>query len=240
VYADLDGSPNGYASAQAGKLTVVASSDTTPPAMPGGLHVTSFGPNSIALAWNAVADADVYGYETLRATSSGGTYSAVALVSGTTYTDGSVSQGQTYSYEVRAVDTSWNRSAPSAPVSQLADLRTMSITFNVTVPASTDGTGRPVHIAGFLDRLDGGYPQWDPTGGTMTRVDATHWTITFTGKETTQLEYKYVLGDWNYVEKDGSCGEIANRTTTLTYGASGSQTVNDTVLNWRNVAPCGN
>jgi glycosidase len=240
VYADLDGSPNGYSSAQAGKLTVVASSDTTPPATPTGLHVTSFGPNSIALAWDAVADADVYGYEILRATSSGGPYSALALIPGTSYTDGSVSQGQTYWYEVRAVDTSWNRSGPSAPVSQLADLRTMSITFNVTVPASTDGTGRPVHIAGFLDRLDGGFPQWDPTGGTMTRVDATHWTITFTGKETTQLEYKYVLGDWNYVEKDGSCGEIANRTTTLTYGGSGSQTVNDTVLNWRNVAPCGN
>jgi hypothetical protein len=49
-----------------------------------------------------------------------------------------------------------------------------------------------------------------------------------------------VLGDWNYVERDGACGEIANRTTTLTFGASGSQTVNDTALNWRNVSPCGN
>jgi hypothetical protein len=37
-----------------------------------------------------------------------------------------------------------------------------------------------------------------------------------------------------------ACGEIANRTTTLTFGGSGSQTVNDTVLNWRNVSPCGN
>jgi hypothetical protein len=74
----------------------------------------------------------------------------------------------------------------------------------------------------------------------LTRVDATHWTITLTGKETTQIEYKYTLGDWDHVEKDGSCGEIANRQLTLTYGSNGTQTVNDTVLNWRNVAPCGN
>ena len=27
---------------------------------------------------------------------------------------------------------------------------------------------------------------------------------------------------------------------TLSYGSTGTQTVNDTVLNWRNVPPCGN
>ena len=42
------------------------------------------------------------------------------------------------------------------------------------------------------------------------------------------------------MEKDGACGEIANRQLTLSYGATGTQTVNDTVENWRNVAPCGN
>jgi hypothetical protein len=97
-----------------------------------------------------------------------------------------------------------------------------------------------ITIAGFLDRLDGNLPQWDLGGVVLTRVDATHWTITFTGKEGVQLEYKYTLGDWDHVEKDGSCGEISNRLLTLAYGATGTQTVNDTVLNWRNVAPCGN
>ena len=42
------------------------------------------------------------------------------------------------------------------------------------------------------------------------------------------------------VEKDAACGEINNRQLTLSYGATGAQTVNDTVPNWRNVAPCGN
>jgi hypothetical protein len=108
------------------------------------------------------------------------------------------------------------------------------------VSASTDGTGRSVYIAGFLDRLDGGLPQWDPGGVALTRVDATHWTITLTGKESTQIEYKYTLGDWDHVEKDGACGEIGNRQLTLSYGSTGTQTVNDVVPNWRNVAPCGN
>ena len=74
----------------------------------------------------------------------------------------------------------------------------------------------------------------------LTRVDATHWTITLTGKENTYIEYKYVLGDWNYVEKDAGCNEVANRTLTLNYGSTGTQAVNDVVANWRNVSPCGN
>ena len=92
----------------------------------------------------------------------------------------------------------------------------------------------------ILDRLDGGYPQWDPAAVSLTRVDATHWTITFTGKESTQIAYKYTLGDWDHVEKDGSCAEISDRQLTLSYGASGHQTVSDTIANWRNVSPCGN
>jgi len=74
----------------------------------------------------------------------------------------------------------------------------------------------------------------------LTRVDPAHWTIILTGKETTQLEYKFTLGSWDFVEKDGACGEIANRQVTLSYGSSATHVVNDTVPNWRNVAPCGN
>jgi glycosidase len=223
-----------------GTLIVDPSGDTTPPPVPANLHVTSFSPASIALAWDAVAAPDEYGYDVLRATNAGGPYTTLALVTGTSYVDDTVSQGQTYWYVVRSVDTSANRSANSSEISQLADLRTMTITFNVTVPATTDATGRSVHIAGTLAALGGS--DWDPTVGTMTRVDATHWTITLTGKEATALQYKYVLGDWNYVEKgpSPSCAELNNRAVTMTYGPGGTQTVNDNVDNWRNVAPCGN
>lgn len=45
---------------------------------------------------------------------------------------------------------------------------------------------------------------------------------------------------FDFVEKDASCGEIANRQLMLSCGATGTQTVNDIVPNWRNVGPCGN
>jgi hypothetical protein len=219
----------------------VASDDTTAPAAPSGLHVVSPSPEAIELAWDAVAgDPSLYGYEVLRSQTAGGPYTQLARVTGTSYVDGTVVEGNTYFYVVRSVDTSFNRSGNSNEVSATAQRRTVTLVFNVTVPASTDGTGRSVYIAGFLDRLDGNLPQWDPGGVVLTRVDATHWTRTFTGLEGTQLEYKYTLGDWEHVEKDGVCGEINNRMLTLSYGSNGTQTVNDTVENWRNVAPCGN
>jgi hypothetical protein len=97
-----------------------------------------------------------------------------------------------------------------------------------------------VYIAGFLDRLEPPGPQWNPGGVALTRVNETTWTITLQGRETTQIEYKYALGSWDYVEKGGTCDELGNRQLTLSYGSTGTQTVNDTVLNWRNVNPCGN
>lgn len=241
VYADLDGTGNGYDPAQAGSLTVNSSGDTTPPEVPAGLIVVSASPEGINLAWSAnTGDPTLYGYEVLRSSTPGGPYTTIALVTGTNYTDTNVSAGDTYFYVLRAVDLSFNRSGISAEVQATAEYRTVTIVFNVTVPASTDASGFNVYIAGTLDRLDGGLPQWNPGGVTLTRVDAAHWTVTLTGKETTQIEYKYTLGSWDFVEKGAACDELANRMLTLSYGSTGVQTVNDTVLNWRNIAPCGN
>jgi glycosidase len=245
TYADLDGIGNGYSPSQAGSLTVQPKDppDTTAPAAPSGLRVLSASPGGIELAWNAVSgDPTLYGYEVLRGGTAGGPYTRIARLTGTGYTDADVSEGASYFYVVRSLDTSFNRSGNSAEVTAKAELRQVTLVFNVGVPATTDATGRSVYIAGFLDRLDDppGMPQWNPGGVVLTKVDSTHWTITFRGKETTQLEYKYTLGDWEHVEKDGACGEIPNRQLTLAYGTSGTQTVNDAVPNWRNVAPCGN
>ncbi len=240
IYADLDGIGNGYDLAQAGKLTVNSSDDTTAPAVPTGLNVVSASPAGIELAWDAVAgDPTMYGYEILRGETAGGPYTVLARVTGTGYVDTDVIEGATYYYVVRAIDSSFNRSGSSLEVTAKAEPRTVTVIFNVTVPATTDATGRSVYIAGTLSRLDGGLTDWNPGGVVLTRQDATHWKITLTGYETTQIEYKYALGDWEHVEKDGSCGEVSNRQLTLTYGSTGTQTVNDTVVNWRNVSPCG-
>jgi hypothetical protein len=160
----------------------------------------------------------------------------IALVSGITKYIDTVCKQVKSTNVVRAVDVLQSSGQTVQGKPQLL----MTVTFNVTVPVTTDGTGRSVYITGTLDRLAGNLPAWDPGGVILTRVDATHWTITLTGDEETMIEYKYTLGSWDYIEKDVSCGEIANRQLTLNYGSNGTQTVNDTVLNWRNVAPCGN
>jgi glycosidase len=242
LYADLNGPiPAGSLPPNPGNLTVNPSDDLTPPDAPANLHVVSASPAGVELAWDAVSgDPTLYGYEVLRGDVSGGPYTQIARLTQTSYTDNAVVEGVTYYYVVRAVDLSFNRSSNSNEVSAIPQLRTVTVTFTVEVPASTDGTGRQVYIAGTLSRLDGGLPDWDPGAVAMTRLDATHWTITLTGKEFTQVEYKYTLGDWDHVEKGAACDELSNRQLTLSYGADGTQAVNDTVLNWRNVAPCGN
>jgi hypothetical protein len=241
LYADLNGPiPAGNLPPNPGKLTVNASGDTTPPAAPTGLRVAGASPAGVELAWDAnQGDPTLFGYEVRRGDTPGGPYTTLALITGTIYFDSDVAADTTYYYVVRAVDLSFNRSAESAEVQATTELRTVTLTFNLTVPAHTP-SDRIVFIAGTLDRLDGGLPAWDPGGVDLLRVDATHWTITLSGAEFTQIEYKYTLGSWDYVEKGATCDEIANRQLTLSYGSNGVQVVNDAVLNWRNIAPCGN
>ena len=94
-----------------------------------------------------------------------------------------VDEGATYFYVVRAIDVSFNHSPDTTPVQATAETRKVSVVFTATVPATTDGTGRSVYIAGTLTRLDGGMPDWDPGAVRLARVDATHWTITVSGLE---------------------------------------------------------
>ncbi len=240
LYADLNG-PFAGSPPNPGSLTVNPSGDGTAPDVPAGLAVVEASPAAISLDWDDnVGDATLYGYEVGRAHVDGGPYAVIALVTASEFTDATVTEGDEYFYAVRGVDLSFNRSGFSDDVAAVAEARTVSLVFNVTVPASTDGTGRSVSIAGTLNLLDGSLPEWDPGATALTRVDATHWTINLSGKEGVQIQYKYTLGDWDHVEKGAACDEIANRILILSYGATGTQTVNDTVHNWRNVAPCGN
>ena len=237
LYADLDGPITaGSLPPNPGKLTVISSGDQTPPAAPAGLHVANTSPTEISLAWDPNTEGDLAGYEVYR---DGGLLATLLGATATSYTDGEVTEGTSYSYYIIAIDTSYNRSDPSDTVNATAGARTVSVTFNVTVPDTTPA-GSAVYIAGTLDRLDGGLPSWDPGGVSLKQVNSTLWTITLTGDESTQIEYKYTLGSWDYVEKGSSCEELGNRLLTLSYGENGDMTVNDTVANWRNVSPCGN
>jgi glucoamylase len=125
-----------------------------------------------------------------------------------------------------------NVETPSVVASRYAATVTRQLT--VTVPSSTDATGRTVFLAGTLSALGTGLPDWNANGLAMTRTDATHWTVALTGPAGAALQYKFTLGDWDHVEKGAGCAELANRSLTL---AAGTQA--DTVVNWRNVSPCG-
>lgn len=212
-----------------GILNVVPSADTTPPAAPANLQVKGTTPATITLGWDANSEPDLYGYELYR-TPEGGTWARIAtiLAGTTTYVDREVGTGGTYRYYLLAVDTSYNRSPKSNEVTAKAEARIVTVTFNVTVPPETPALD--------LVRMPGNQPAmgpWDATRPQMTRVDATHWTLTMALLDGTALEYKYTRGSWDTVEWWEQIHDLLNRHLSVDYGAAGVQVVNDTVPLWR-------
>jgi fibronectin type 3 domain-containing protein len=72
---------------------------------------------SVALDWADNTEADLAGYDVLRATSADGTYSKLTTVTTSSWNDASVTNGTTYHYKVAAVDSYGYASEPSNPVS---------------------------------------------------------------------------------------------------------------------------
>jgi glucoamylase len=108
-------------------------------------------------------------------------------------------------------------------------------TVNVTVPVNTDASGDTVYLAGNLSALGLGQPDWAASGIPMTRVSANKWTATVTAAASTPLSYKYDLaGRWPDVEETANCGDVSNRTMSVSGG-----TVSDTVANWDGPGACG-
>jgi Abnormal spindle-like microcephaly-assoc'd, ASPM-SPD-2-Hydin len=76
--------------------------------------------HSVFLSWTASTSSNVIGYNIYRGTASAGPYSKInsSLNAGTTYTDNSVVDGQTYYYVSTAVDSNNQESAHSSPPQQ--------------------------------------------------------------------------------------------------------------------------
>jgi chitodextrinase len=90
--------------------TAVTIADTTPPSIPGRLTATA-GAKKIVLAWTASSDnIGVTGYEVWRGTK------LLNKTSATTYSNGGLITGNSYSYTVRAYDAKGNFSAFTAAV----------------------------------------------------------------------------------------------------------------------------
>jgi glycosidase len=228
TYGDQNGSTVGSGTDLPGVLTVNASSDTTPPDAPTNLHVTDWAASFIELAWTAPIDLDVAEYGVYRS-EAGGPFSLLAMIaaSSTSYRDETVASGTTYGYRVTAFDGSLNESAPSNTVSQLAEPKLVQVTFRVRVPASTPPTAT-VFIPGNIDLLG----PWNPGKQAMVDQGAGIWQVTVPILDGTSLEYKYTRGTWDRVEWWGTIISTANRHVTISYGAAGTQLVDDTSTDW--------
>ncbi len=240
TYGDLDGIESGSFADQTdspGKLTVNPNPDQTPPPAPTNLQANNGGATTLILNWTASTASDVYRYDIYRSTTSGSGYARVGSVDKNTtqFTDTDLVTGTRYYYVVRAVDEANNMSPPSNEASAVPLARTVQVTFEVTVPAGTPAD-RTLYIVG-------NHPQicnWcNPHTVALTKGSDGKWRVTLAFTEGTEVEYKYTLGSWDFVEKDASCGEISNRKIRVVGDSSNTQLVQDTVANFRNVPPCG-
>ena len=136
-----DGTDEGYAGPEV--------TDTTPPAVPTGLDVTTYSSNKLSLNWNANTEEDLANYNVYRSTSAGGTYTKVGSPITTSYRDTGLSPNTTYYYKISAVDLFDNESALSA-----YDSATTAAA-DSTPPCVPTGLAAQGHDAFVTLRLDG-------------------------------------------------------------------------------------
>ncbi len=217
---------------QPGVLTVLPSADTTAPDTPLNLRVTDWSAGWIALAWDPVTgDPTLYAYDLYRSEVSGtvGTKIARVLAPTTTYTDASVTGGQTYYYVVQAVDTSFNLSGYSNQVEATAQAKMVAVTFQVVVPDYTPADAT-IYVAGDAAELCG----WcDPQTVALTKTGDVTWTRVITLADGLPIQYKYTRGSWDVNEWWGPIVGLENRHATISYGVDGHQLLADTVHYWR-------
>jgi len=90
--------------------------NTTVPSSPQGLAVTAL-PAAVQLSWTANSETDLLGYTILRTVKGANDWNTIARsVSGTTYIDNTAEQGVTYTYKIKAVNSTCYSSAFSSTV----------------------------------------------------------------------------------------------------------------------------
>lgn len=133
--AAVDASGNVGAYSNSVTATVPVAADTTPPAAPTGL-TGARGVGGIELRWNANSEGDLAGYRVERSVNSASSFSVLAGPIAAAYTDAAVTESESYSYLVRAVDAAGNISAASTVVT-------------VTIPASTPNPTGALNVLDF-------------------------------------------------------------------------------------------
>ncbi|MCM8750442.1 DNRLRE domain-containing protein [Thermomicrobiaceae bacterium CFH 74404] len=162
--------------------------DRTPPSPPADLSAVVAGPGQIDLTWTAATDSSpIAGYDLYR---DGALLASLGDV--TSHSDTSVSQGTTYTYEVRARDAAGNLSEPSA-----------SATVTMPEPAPPPSSGDPVVIVAAGDiACDPQSDSWNDNAGTDS---ACRHKYTSDVALAQSPDYVLVLGDTQY--EDGALQE---------------------------------
>jgi hypothetical protein len=127
--------------------TAKKSTDLTAPTIPTGVAATLTGGSQVSLSWNASTDPQpkatgVKGYNVYR----NGYFLYQVATPSTSMTDPSLTSLTTYNYAVSAVDSNYNESAQSTPVSISTD--TTAPTVNVTSPAGGSTVSGSVSVGG--------------------------------------------------------------------------------------------
>lgn len=136
-------------SARSAPATVTITVDSTPPSVPADVSVQQTGTNSVNVSWASSTDpVGVAGYQVFR----DGTQ--IASAAGSPYSDGSVSTGQTYSYQVAAYDNAGNISNESSPPASVT-IQTVS------------GPQAPYGLSGILSGTSSVALSWGPSVDTL-------------------------------------------------------------------------
>jgi YD repeat-containing protein len=220
VYA-YDGNNNQSA---ASNTKAINTPDTIPPTAPTGLSATAINGNTIRLTWNGSTEQGSSGsiyYWIYRNGSSTPVNSVAVIHPNVTYDDGSASSGTTYSYVVRARDTTGNTSGDSNTASATTPSVLAAAVSNTswTYFKSSTMTINPPPISVTASGGSGGYTyQWQQVSGpdssatpTSPTGSSTRWTRTLPNAD---VQYDYV---WRCKVTDSSGGVIYTSNVQVTF-----------------------
>ncbi|MDQ3536567.1 MAG: DUF4625 domain-containing protein [Bacteroidota bacterium] len=133
-----------------------------------------------------------------------------------------------YTVTITAMDRTGNESTYTSTFNITVE-EVALVTFIVTTPESTPEDA-DVHIVGQFN-------DWDPgdTNFRLTPVEDEENMYTISMDWTEGTPYKFVLGAWDFVEKDENCEEIEDRQFTP---STEPQEIEVTIENWRNQGDC--
>lgn len=190
-----------------GTATVTVTIVDTPPSAPVNLAGAA-GNGQVSLGWSANPEADVSGYRIYR------NNAQIASITTTNYLDTGLSNGTTYSYFIRAEDSSGNLSANSNTVTAQPNTIT-------TVPSNVTCTGTVTNCNSAAGSPDGNIAEIGPNSNGSITIDFGSGTGIINGQG-----YDFIL-----YEKENPPG-VGIQLDFMTVAVSTNGTTWYTVFNW--------